>query len=129
MAGDVDDTNVLEQYWERIRARDPTEDEDDSTRQWPLDSPSVAFQPQRSIRGHNRTRSASDGAALVPRGHRLTPYHPAWSLTGLLDTFGPLIFPIHRAALLRKRILISCHAPVREICNYGMYIYLDRRSS
>ena len=62
-----------------------------------------------------------DGAALMAPGHRLSPYHPAWSLTHLLDTFGPLIFPIQRAALLRQRILISCHAPVHEICNFGQY--------
>lgn len=62
----------------------------------------------------------SDGAALLAApGHKLSPYHPAWSLTRLLDTFGPLIFPIQRAALLRKRILISCHAPVHEMCNFG----------
>lgn len=70
-------------------------------------------------KGHARNRSASDGTSVVPAGHRLSPYHPAWSLTSLLDKFGPLIFPIHRAALLRKRILISCHAPVHEICDFG----------
>ncbi len=37
----------------------------------------------------------------------------------MLDTFGPLVFPIYRAALLRKRILISCHAPVRQMCDFG----------
>ncbi|CAK7204619.1 hypothetical protein SEUCBS139899_007378 [Sporothrix eucalyptigena] len=69
--------------------------------------------------GHTRNRSASDGTALLlPPGHRLSPHHPAWSLTTLLDTFGPLIFPIYRAALLRKRILISTHAPVREVNNF-----------
>ena len=52
--------------------------------------------------------------------HHLSRYHPAWSLTNLLDTFGPLIFPIYRAALLRQRILISGHVPVRETCNFGM---------
>ncbi|CAK7233834.1 hypothetical protein SBRCBS47491_008745 [Sporothrix bragantina] len=69
--------------------------------------------------GHARNRSASDGTALLlPPGHHLSPHHPAWSLTTLLDTFGPLIFPIYRAALLRKRILISTHAPVREVNNF-----------
>lgn len=67
--------------------------------------------------GHGRTRSASDGTALL--AHSLSIHHPAWSLTSLLDAFGPLIFPVHRAALLRKRILFSCHAPVQETCNFG----------
>lgn len=121
MAADMSDTSVLEKFWERIRPRrDETWDEQPATKDSPLDSPSLSFQ-RPMLRGHTRTRSASDGTALVPRGHRLTPYHPAWSLTSLLDTFGPLIFPIHRAALLRKRILISCHPPVHDICNYGMW--------
>jgi len=83
----------------------------------------VAFQSIRppSGKGHSRKRSASDGAALIPPGHRLSPFHPAWSLTKLLDTFGPLVFPIHRYAMLRKRILISTHAPVHETCNFGAF--------
>jgi hypothetical protein len=87
-----------------------------------MGSPTVSFQSvlPTPVKGHSRKRSASDGTALIPPGHRLSPFHPAWSLTKLLDTFGPLIFPIQRAALLRKRILISTHAPVHEICNFGM---------
>ncbi|KAK0748826.1 hypothetical protein B0T21DRAFT_407305 [Apiosordaria backusii] len=111
-------TQILEEYWERNGAREtsapqPLKDE-------ALASPALSFRAVRLPlgRGHTRNRSASDGTALIPPGHRLSPYHPAWSLTSLLDTFGPLIFPIHRAALLRKRILISCHAPVHEACNF-----------
>ncbi|KAK4179624.1 hypothetical protein QBC36DRAFT_68990 [Triangularia setosa] len=111
-------TQILDQYWERNGAREtsapqPLKDE-------ALASPAFSFRAAHPPlgRGHTRNRSASDGTALIPPGHRLSPYHPAWSLTSLLDTFGPLIFPIHRAALLRKRILISCHAPVHEVCNF-----------
>jgi hypothetical protein len=89
-----------------------------------LDSPSsLVFKPVPNRlskpTGHTRNRSASDGTALIPPGHNLSLHHPAWSLTALLDTFGPLIFPIYRAALLRKRILISCHAPVQQTCDFG----------
>lgn len=70
-------------------------------------------------KGHSRKRSASDAATLVAPEHKLSPFHPAWSLAALLDRFGPLIFPIQRAALLRKRILISCHAPVHQVCDFG----------
>jgi len=77
------------------------------------------LQPLRIHRGHAQQRSASDGPALPAHGHSLSLDHPAWSLTSLLDVFGPLIFPIHRAALLRRRILISCHVPVHETCNFG----------
>lgn len=112
-------THLLQQYWEKNKARDTTAAQ--PLRETPLSSPTVSFQSSRPSagKGHTRNRSASDGAALIPPGHRLSPFHPAWSLTVLLDTFGPLIFPIHRAALLRKRILISTHAPVHEACNFG----------
>ncbi|GKT53050.1 DUF2347 superfamily protein [Colletotrichum tofieldiae] len=116
LAEDRKNTSLLDEYWEKNKAKEGAEQERPA-----MESPSISFsaqaaQPKKA--NHNRNRSASDGASLLPSGHRLSPYHPAWSLTTLLDTFGPLIFPIHRAALLRKRILISCHAPVREICNF-----------
>ncbi|CAJ2510218.1 Uu.00g061180.m01.CDS01 [Anthostomella pinea] len=118
LAANSKDTGILEQYWEKNQARDPVK-EDSGALKEALESPSMSFQtPPKPPRGHTRNRSASDGAALIPPGHKLSPFHPAWSLTKLLDTFGPLIFPIQRAALLRKRILISGHAPVQEACNF-----------
>ncbi|KAI1427003.1 hypothetical protein F5Y12DRAFT_712615 [Xylaria sp. FL1777] len=110
------DISVLEEYWEKNQARDSTDDDaapgDDPA------SPTATSKTSKTPRGSTRSRSASDGTALMLPGHRLSPFHPAWSLTKLIDTFGPLIFPIHRAALLRKRILISGHAPVEQACNF-----------
>ncbi|KAI1822300.1 hypothetical protein F4861DRAFT_515148 [Xylaria intraflava] len=115
LAVDSKDVCALEDYWEKNQARDPTGDEiaakDDH------ESPDATAQKSKS-KDHTKIRPPSDGAAWMLPGHRLSPFHPAWSLTKLLDTFGPLIFPIHRAALLRKRILISGHAPVEEACNF-----------
>ncbi|TPX14798.1 uncharacterized protein E0L32_005193 [Thyridium curvatum] len=118
LVADKKQTKNLERYWETNGAKETPAQQQPSDS--PLSSPSVTFAPSRpaSGKGHTRKRSASDGTALIPPGHRLSPFHPAWSLTALLDTFGPLIFPIHRAALLRKRILISTHAPVHEACNF-----------
>ncbi|KAI0380927.1 hypothetical protein F5Y04DRAFT_256294 [Hypomontagnella monticulosa] len=113
LAAKMKETDILEEYWQANQAKDESAVPEEA-----VESPSLTFQPSRLSQGHARNRSASDGAALLPPGHRLSPYHPAWSLSKLLDTFGPLIFPIHRAALLRKRILISCHAPVQEACNF-----------
>ena len=115
---------MLEEFWEEHKAQGPALPGDvDSI----PDSPSsIKFKPIRMTPGrpkaHGRNRSASDGTALLPPGHSLSVYHPAWSLPRLLETFGPLIFPIHRAALLRKRILITAHAPVEETCNFGTSI-------
>lgn len=113
---------MLEEFWEEHKAQSaaPIKDTDSIP-----DSPSsIKFKPVRMTpgkpKGHGRNRSASDGTALLPPGHNLSAYHPAWSLPRLLETFGPLIFPIHRAALLRKRILITAHAPVEETCNFGI---------
>ncbi|KAI1393677.1 uncharacterized protein F4822DRAFT_424140 [Hypoxylon trugodes] len=115
LAADGKDTSILEEYWKKNQADAETIAPSES-----IESPSVTFQQtsRKPPQGHRRNRSASDGAALLAPGHRLSPFHPAWSLTKLLDTFGPLIFPIQRAALLRKRILISCHAPIQEACNF-----------
>lgn len=122
LALDRKQTTILEEYWERSRARDASSLQA-INKDSPLTSPVMSFNASRASprKGHARNRSASDAGALIPPGHRLSPFHPAWSLTTLLDTFGPLIFPIHRAALLRKRILISTHAPVHETCNFGKF--------
>ncbi|KAL2133678.1 hypothetical protein VTI74DRAFT_1906 [Chaetomium olivicolor] len=117
LAEDRQRTGLLEAYWEQNEVRETTVPL--PLKDTPLESPMFIKASRPGLgRGHARNRSASDGTALIPPGHRLSPFHPAWSLTSLLDTFGPLIFPIHRAALLRKRILISCHAPVHEVCNF-----------
>ncbi|KAE8451952.1 hypothetical protein EG329_002116 [Mollisiaceae sp. DMI_Dod_QoI] len=117
---DPSETKILDEYWEEHKAQSsaPAADTDSL-----LDSPSsLRFRPMRTTpskpKSHTRNRSASDGTALLPPGHTLSTYHPARSLLRLLEVFGPLIFPIHRAALLRKRILITTHAPVQETCNF-----------
>ncbi|KAK0389210.1 hypothetical protein NLU13_2785 [Sarocladium strictum] len=114
------DTSLLEKYWEANKPQPNKRPGHLVTDEAPVSSAGIAFPSLTNLkrREHTRDRSASDGAALVAPEHKLSPYHPAWSLTSLLDQFGPLIFPIHRAALLRQRILISCHAPVHEICDF-----------
>ncbi|KAF2726249.1 hypothetical protein K431DRAFT_259065 [Polychaeton citri CBS 116435] len=44
--------------------------------------------------------------------------HPSLSLPGLWYLFGPLIFPLYRAALTRKRILLLGSPPVLNSCNF-----------
>ncbi|KAK3948532.1 hypothetical protein QBC32DRAFT_54493 [Pseudoneurospora amorphoporcata] len=115
---DRQQTHLLEDYWAENGIRDGAHPP--PLPEAALDSPALSYKGGHPGpgKGHSRNRSASDGTVLMSSPHRLSPYHPAWSLTSLLDTFGPLIFPIHRAALLRKRILISTHAPVHEACNF-----------
>ena len=66
-----------------------------------------------------RKRAVTSASALAPPGQSLDPYHPALSLPSFLDTFGPLVFPLYKAALLRKRILLVGQAPVEQACNFG----------
>ncbi|KAK1242244.1 hypothetical protein MKX07_000230 [Trichoderma sp. CBMAI-0711] len=110
LAKDRNQTEILETYWDANKAK---EGETFSTVNTPI-SPV----PDQFRKTHGRNSSLTDGVSLFQPEHKLSPYHPAWSLAELLDRFGPLIFPIQRAALLRQRILISCHAPVHEICNF-----------
>ncbi|KAL7936316.1 hypothetical protein V8C35DRAFT_254483 [Trichoderma chlorosporum] len=110
LAKNRNQTEILEKYWDSNKAK---EGETFSIVNTPI-SPI----PDQLRRPHGRNSSLTDGVSLFQPEHTLSPYHPAWSLAELLDSFGPLIFPIHRAALLRQRILISCHAPVHEICNF-----------
>lgn len=116
LAANSKDVKTLEAYWEKNQARDATDD--DAAPKGDLESPAAVVRSPKTSGVHTRNRSASDGTALMLPGHRLSPFHPAWALTKLLDAFGPLVFPIHRAALLRKRILISGHAPVEQACNF-----------
>jgi len=116
-----EERKVLEAYWESHKADESGKSNKSDIS---LDSPSsTRFQPIRQqpgwVKEHGRNRSASDGTVLLQPGHVLASYHPAWSLSALLDLFGPLIFPVHRAALLRRRILISGHAPVHQTCDFG----------
>jgi hypothetical protein len=121
LAVESPDMALLDDYWTSHKLQD---DKGQTRSIESLDSPSsLMFKPvsngfSKPI-GHTRNRSASDGTTLIPPGHNLSLHHPAWSLSALLDTFGPLVFPIYRAALLRKRILISCHAPVQQTCDFG----------
>lgn len=118
---DMAKTDILDTYWNSHKAQD---DSDSVQAESSLESSSRPKQKPvggglRSGNVHARTRSASDGAAIASSGYQLTPHHPAWNLPPMLDTFGPLLLPIYRACLLRKRILITGNAPVQQICDFG----------
>ncbi|KAK5166565.1 uncharacterized protein LTR77_008108 [Saxophila tyrrhenica] len=107
---DADDTKALELYWQQnehgrkhsARAASPSI----GTR---MSSPDALRKKVKRVH--------SDGSHAIT-GDGLPPDHPAFSMTDMLDTFGPLIFPLFRAALLRKRILLLGTAPVQQSCNF-----------
>lgn len=47
-------------------------------------------------------------------------FDPRHTITSVLDEFGPLIFPLWRAALLRQRVLIIKQPPLRRSCETGI---------
>lgn len=111
-------TQPLSDYWDNfeIRANDASNIPADS----PLESP-VSLRFRERPDNLQRNRAFSDAIVLEASRPALTPFHPASSLPEFLDSFGPLIFPLYRAALLRKRILFMAEAPVHIPCNYGKW--------
>ncbi|KAI9660538.1 MAG: hypothetical protein M1821_009889 [Bathelium mastoideum] len=110
IAKNTRDTKPLEDYWNRYHA-DGKDIPDLSRQRESLGSMSYSngSLPRR------KSRAYSNAAGLEQSLH---PAHPARSILRFLDTFGPLAFPLYRAALLRKRILILAEPPVRETCNF-----------
>lgn len=118
LAQDTSKTQPLEDFWEKHRWRDAEgseqpalEHESSSPGQVPSDANGYA--PRRS-------RVLSSASGLIQPGQFLPSHHPALSLPAFLDAFGPLIFPLYKAALLRKRILLVAQAPVEQTCNFGI---------
>ncbi|KAI9764788.1 MAG: hypothetical protein M1840_008057 [Geoglossum simile] len=122
LAKDTSKTQALEDFWEAHRLHDELGAPHPES---PLGSPSslrLHKSPYTASaiesKGHKRNRSGSDATGLVPIGQALTPFHPARSLLEFLCMFGPLVFPIYKAALVRKRILLLTKVPVEQTCNF-----------
>ncbi|KAL8717498.1 MAG: hypothetical protein Q9225_005255 [Loekoesia sp. 1 TL-2023] len=118
---DPSNTNLLDDYWQDHQHRNEEETIRPTSGD---DSPSAMSEKRRraksSPNGQPRTRdrAVSSASALAPPGQILSAHHPALSLSTFLDTFGPLVFPLYKAALLRKRILLIGQAPVELACNF-----------
>ncbi|KAL8765930.1 MAG: hypothetical protein Q9194_006415 [Teloschistes cf. exilis] len=114
-------THSLEAFWQEHQYRP----DDDNTRPASGEGSPSALRQQRR-RGKSspngqpgtRNRAVSSASALAPPGQTLSTHHPALSLSIFLDTFGPLVFPLYKAALLRKRVLVIGQAPVEIACNF-----------
>lgn len=72
------------------------------------------------IRPDRRGRARSDASNVVKNEGLLGADHPALDMGALAEVFGPLVFPLYKAALCRKRILLMGSAPVQQSCNFGM---------
>lgn len=68
-----------------------------------------------------KTRALSSATLAMDAKKTLPAFHPALAILDYIDVFGPLIFPLHRAALLRKRILLITSPPIRQACEFGTF--------
>lgn len=108
--GNPEDVNLLEGYWDEFKIKDELKDAALST------DDGFPEGAAKKPNGYEKPRAMSDAIPAPSQG--LSEHHPAKALPVLFKTFGPLVFPLYRAALLRKRILIVGEAPVEINCNF-----------
>lgn len=83
-----------------------------------------------STRPHSENSSegslrSQEYPASTRQDHYLPSSHPATTIHEVFEIFGPLIFPLHRAAILRKRILFLCSPPLKRVCNLGQHAHIS----
>ncbi|KAH9826352.1 Protein LCHN [Teratosphaeria destructans] len=108
LVGRSSDARTLQLFWDRHR-----QSERSSGGGSKPTSPVSAKRNSIPITPSKRHSDSSHGFKLDAGG---VADHPALYMPGLLDSFGPLIFPLYRAALLRKRILFLTTPPVQRSC-------------
>ncbi|KAF1976318.1 hypothetical protein BU23DRAFT_456527 [Bimuria novae-zelandiae CBS 107.79] len=108
LAEDAEKTGVLEAFWEERRSGG------DKSKAGP--SKSEGDGNENGKKG--RKRALSTLTSVVPSETGLPADHPALSMVKYVEVFGPLVFRLQQAALLRKRILFVGTPPVRTCCEF-----------
>ncbi|KAM3423464.1 hypothetical protein BST61_g894 [Cercospora zeina] len=102
------DKKALEDFWEQHRADNPSRTAPSS----PITNRSDG------ANGFGRRRIASEATLAGFHAEWCWPLdHPALHVPAMLETFGPLLFPLHRAALARQRILFLGSPSVQRNAN------------
>ena len=112
---DVQNTSKLEEFWNQNKL-EPGQDT--------ANTPAESSDQLSKSKGYQKSQSMSSGTHFISSHHTLTPHHPATTLLESLKLFGPLIFPVFRASLLRQKILIVTDAPVEFTCNLGLSSFI-----
>ena len=129
LSGNPNDREPLEVFWQKHQLRDGGQRSSQETSpaispQAPRSRERMRESPATSANGTNGSHGPlHSGASGFSTGNHLLNLsnHPASSLPIFLNIFGPLVFPLYRAALLRKRILFVGDAPVEEACHFGEF--------
>ena len=119
---DPTQTQPLEDFWEEYQLSEEALSTTSGSRPSsakPIESERSQSPASASGKRSQPNRAISSASESGPLGQGLSPHHPALSLPTLLSTFGPLVYPLYKAALLRKRILMVTQAPVELACNFG----------
>lgn len=106
---DTSDTRHLELFWKKHRA--------DENLSRSLATVNAVGSPTAENRKRKRAPSEATLAGFKNDGQVWPKDHPALAIPALFESFGPLIFPLQRAALLRKRVLFLGSTPVQKNCN------------
>jgi hypothetical protein len=106
LADDSETVTPLEEFWQEQTSRHSSTGE---------------ASDHGDAKSHSRVRAISTVSAVMKDEESLPDYHPALSILRYLDVFGPLVFRLQQAALLRKRILFIGMPPVRTACEFGMF--------
>ncbi|KAB2577697.1 hypothetical protein BFW01_g9763 [Lasiodiplodia theobromae] len=118
LAHDTTKTEPLEQYWTansaESSANTPELESSEASSTVSRPPPSLL----RKKKTYARSRGLSNVTAFHPTHETLDVAHPALSIIKYIDTFGPLVFPLLRLALLRKRVLFITPPPVRLACEF-----------
>ena len=113
-----DDFEQMERYWNEQKASDERADGEDAQ----TDASMVIVDDGKDdgavANGNKSSRRLSTASVAYAQTQALSSHHPALSLAGMLQLFGPLLFPLYRAALLRKRVLFLTEVPVESACDY-----------
>jgi hypothetical protein len=108
---DSEDTRSLELFWQKYK-------QDEANRSEAASPSAVRRMSLPPGLERKRKRASSDTATRFSNQQGAPNDHPALSVPELLDTFGPLLFPLYRAALLRQRIILLGTPPVQRSCNF-----------
>lgn len=125
LAEDTKQTGPLEQFWHATRLRDEDPDRPPASSEGAVGGLEADDDGERG----RKARRSTDAATLKVLHSGLDSAHPARSICTMLHTFGPLIFPLYRQALLRKRILIVTAAPIHHICDFGKGTWVNVRAA
>lgn len=108
---DTSDIRALELFWKQHRT-------DQASRRSSAFPAATRDASSAGLESRKRKRALSDATLAGFNAEGIWPTdHPALHVPAVLDMFGPLLFPLHRAALSRRRVLMLGSPSVQDNAN------------